>query len=233
MLWLVSLLFLALPTIALAQAFVPLAGIPGLTQGVTADQAGLANFFNNLYKYLIGLAAVLAVIEIIWGGLLISTQDSISKKGEGKEKIQNAIFGLVLVLSPVLVFSIINPSILNLSLNLPKLGTTSAPAAQTETCTSNCDTGATSATAGSSAGTSLTLFSCFGADCTGAKKACNDRNTVAAAAGSQNYDPVIVCSLSGALDPNGATSKSGNGDAAACKTGENFVVNCIVTQLAQ
>lgn len=108
-----------------AQGFVPLAPIPGLTQGVTANSAGLATFFNNLYKYIIGLAAILAVIEIIWGGLEYSTQDSVSKKSDGKERIYQAIFGLVLVLSPVLVFSIINPSILNLSLNLPKLDTVS------------------------------------------------------------------------------------------------------------
>ena len=87
--------------------------------------AGLATFFNNLYKYLIGLAAALAVIMIIWGGLEYSTQDSISKKSDGKQRIYDAIFGLVLVLSPVLVFSIINPSILNLSLNLQPLDTKS------------------------------------------------------------------------------------------------------------
>jgi energy-converting hydrogenase Eha subunit A len=106
-----------------ASNFVPLAGIPGLTQNVSATSAGLAVFFNNLYKYLIGLAAILAVIEIIWGGLEISTKDSVSKKSDGKQRIYNAILGLVLVLSPVVVFSIINPSILNLSLNLPALNT--------------------------------------------------------------------------------------------------------------
>ena len=114
-------------------AFVPIAPIPGLTQGVTANQTGLANFFNNLYKYAIGLAAELAVIMIVWGGLEISTQDSISKQGAGREKIYNAIFGLVLVLSPVLVFSIINPAILNLSLNLPALKTASTPPVQAPT----------------------------------------------------------------------------------------------------
>lgn len=104
-----------------ADGFTALAPIPDLTAGVTADSAGLATFFNNLYKYLIGIAAMIAVIEIIWGGLQISTQDSISKQGEGRERITQALLGLVLVLSPVLVFSIINPSILNLSLNLPEL----------------------------------------------------------------------------------------------------------------
>jgi len=106
------------PVTVLAQEFVPLAEIPGLTDPVTANAPGFAIFFNNLYKYLIGLSAVLAVIMIIWGGLEYSTQDSISKKSDGKERIYAAIFGLVLVLSPVLVFSIINPAILNLSLNL-------------------------------------------------------------------------------------------------------------------
>lgn len=115
-------LFFGLAPHVFADGFVPLAKIPGLTD-VQPTQGGLADFFNNLYKYLIGLAAVFAVIEIIWGGLEISTKDSVSKQTDGKERIYNAIFGLVLVLSPVLVFSVINPNILNLSLNLPKLDT--------------------------------------------------------------------------------------------------------------
>lgn len=107
-----------------ATGFVPLAPIPGLTSAqsnVTAST--LANFLNNLYLYLIGAAATLAVIMIIWGGLEIATQDSVSKQGAGRNKIQQALFGLVLVLSPFLVFSIINPAILNLSIALPPLDT--------------------------------------------------------------------------------------------------------------
>ena len=103
--------------------FTPLAPIPGLTQGAVANSTGLAAFLNNLYKYLVGLAATLAVIEIIIGGLQISTQDSVSRRGEGKHRIQQALLGLVLVLSPALVFGIINPSILNLSVNIPPLQT--------------------------------------------------------------------------------------------------------------
>lgn len=116
-------------TAARTDGFVPLAPIPGLTEGTTGviNSATLADFLNNLYKYLIGIAATLAVIEITWGGILYSTS-SVGNKEEGKEKIRWAILGLVLVLSPVLVFSIINPSILNLSLNLPPIKTLSVPA---------------------------------------------------------------------------------------------------------
>lgn len=120
---LVSLAFLALGFVphAFAQDFVPLVRIEGLTNIPTSE--GFAVFFNNLYKYAIGAAAIIAVIEIIAGGLQISTQESVSAHGAGKERIFQAIFGLVLVLSPVLVFTIINPRILNLSLNMPVLDT--------------------------------------------------------------------------------------------------------------
>jgi len=103
-----------------AQGFVPLAPITGLTD-IQPTSAGLAGFFNSLYKFLVGIAAALAVIEIIWGGLEYSTQDSVSKKMDGKKRIYQAILGLILVLSPVIVFSIINPRILNLDLNLPEI----------------------------------------------------------------------------------------------------------------
>lgn len=103
--------------------FTALAPIDGLTDSsntsvVNADS--LANFFNRLYKYLIGLAAVLAIIQIIWAGMDIAIfhKDAVSAITDDKGKIYNAVLGLVLVLSPVLVFSIINPSILNLSINL-------------------------------------------------------------------------------------------------------------------
>lgn len=133
---LLSVFFLLLVFIPHALAdtgFVPLAPIPGLTNDTTANgiinNGSFADFFNNLYKFMLGLAVTLAIIEIIWGGLEISTQDSVSKKSDGKQRIYNAIFGLVLILSPVLVFSLINPCILNLSIALTPLGTT--PAANT------------------------------------------------------------------------------------------------------
>jgi len=120
------LAFLGFAPHVFAQGFTALAPIPGLTNiSPTSVLNGdvLALFFNNLYKYLIGLAATLAVIEIIWAGLDISFfhKDAVGAIVEDKGRIYNAIFGLILVLSPVLVFSIINPSILNLSLNLPPI----------------------------------------------------------------------------------------------------------------
>jgi hypothetical protein len=106
-----------------AQEFVPLAGIPGLTgaEGVATEE-GLPQFFNNLYTFLIGLAAVLAVIQIIRSGIEIAAnQGNVSDIISAKGRVAQAIFGLILVLSPALVFSVINPNILNLSVSLPPI----------------------------------------------------------------------------------------------------------------
>ena len=124
----ITLLFVGLVphVFAETQGFTALAPIPNLTDAnsAVANSSSLANFFNNLYKYLIGLAAVLTVIVIIYEGIKIATnKENVSSLMDSKSRIWQAIIGLALVLSPVLVFSIINPSILNLSLNLPVLDT--------------------------------------------------------------------------------------------------------------
>ena len=132
------------PCVFAASNFVPLAPIPGLTQNVPETSAGLATFFNNLYKYLIGIAAILAIIEITYGGIRIAAnQDNVSVLTDSKSRIWQAIFGLILVLSPVVVFSIVNPSILNLSLNLPALNTATNSATSTSGTTNVSASGCT------------------------------------------------------------------------------------------
>lgn len=165
-------ILVAIPTVLLglsntasAQGFVPLAPIPNLTD-TQSTGGGLAVFFNNLYKYLIGLAATLAVIQIIWSGIEIAwNQDDVSKIKDDKGKIYNAIAGLALVLSPALVFSIINPNILNLSISLPPIDLSiESPMpgpAPTRTTSSN--------------GSIMDLYRCTDTgDCTQAKLACTN-----------------------------------------------------------
>lgn len=221
-----SFLWLAPHAFAATSDFVALAPIPGLTQGVVANSSGLASFFNNLYKYLIGLAAVLAVIMIIWGGLEISTKDSVSKKQDGKERITQAILGLVLVLSPVLVFSIINPRILNLSIGLspltlptPAPASGGAPAAQTPPVPPPVPSGATT----------IGLYPCAGNNCSAAERACSQNPQ--RSAGPSTYAipvPSVVCVRSdGTVDPNGRTDSRFNPFSDfGCIAGETLSVNC-------
>ena len=177
-----------------AAQYVPLAGsgIPGLTDQATAQQAiggNFANFFNDLYKFCIGIAVVLAIIEIVWGGIEIATQDSVSKKQDGRSRIAQAIFGLILVLSPVLVFSIINGNILNFTvafkpLNLSTGGSVSLPAPTGQ----NLGPGQTP---GSSFSPYITCSS--SGDCSNAQAACNQQKMQS----SIFQNPVVCVDTSG------------------------------------
>lgn len=102
-----------------ADSFVPLTSIPGIDQVSDADS--LAGFLNTLYKLAIGVASVLAVFQIIRGGIMYMLEGSVLEKREAKHHIFTAVIGLVLVLSPALVFGIINPKILDLNIGVDQL----------------------------------------------------------------------------------------------------------------
>lgn len=124
--FLLLFLLLSLPVAALAQTegrdFVPLTNLPGITE--VAGQPDLGPFLNNLYRLLIGAAAVIAVIQIMRAGIMFMTnKGSVSENEQARHLIQMSVVGLVLILSPVIVFSIINPEILNLQVNTSALQT--------------------------------------------------------------------------------------------------------------
>ncbi len=95
--------------------FVPLTQIPAIRDVAAGND--LPTFFNNLYKYAVGAAAALALFMIMYGGFTwMMSGDNTEKRSQAKKYIQNALFGLLLVLSPAIVFSIINPNILSLKI---------------------------------------------------------------------------------------------------------------------
>jgi len=109
------------PALALADvdaAFVPLTNIPGLLDAGTTvvGPEGLSTFLNNIYRICIGAAAVIAVLQIMRAGIMYMGGDSVTEKKDAKNLIALSVGGLILVLSPVIVFSIINPRILDLKI---------------------------------------------------------------------------------------------------------------------
>ena len=116
---LVGILILA-PLSVFAQEFVALTSLPGLKEAESSQN--LSVFLNSLYKICIGAAAVLAVFQIMRAGILFMTnKGSISENEQARSLIQGSVFGLILVLSPVIVFTIINPQILELKLSTEPL----------------------------------------------------------------------------------------------------------------
>jgi hypothetical protein len=104
-----------------AYTFVPLTQLPGLDL-ITQSPNSFSGFLNQIYKILIGVGAVAAVVMIMYAGVQIMiSSGSVRTNEAAKSRITNAVLGLVLILSPVIVFGIINPDILNLEFDFTKL----------------------------------------------------------------------------------------------------------------
>ncbi len=105
--------------------FVPLsAPTSPLTQAEidAANNGNLPGFFNLLYNICIGVAVVLAVLQLMRAGITYMTAaGNIGSTEKARHLIQTSLLGLLLVLSPVIVFGVINPAILNFDLNLDAL----------------------------------------------------------------------------------------------------------------
>jgi hypothetical protein len=76
----------------------------------------LKTFLRQAFQFGLALAAALAVIMIVWGGVEVMLSESVYKKGDGKKKIQDAIWGLLLALVSWLILYTINPEILNFNI---------------------------------------------------------------------------------------------------------------------
>ena len=102
-----------------SSGFVPLEPNSPLYQ---AEQAGsIPQLLATLYNICVGIAVVLAVIQLTRAGITYMLSDSITNKEQARHLIMTSVLGLLLVLSPVIVFSLINPDILKFNLNLDSL----------------------------------------------------------------------------------------------------------------
>lgn len=111
------ILTLLIPGFARAENFKPLTGLPAF-DALSEGSVGMTAFFNQLYVLAVGAAAIVAVVQIMLAGFnLAYSAGNHSTIEEARNKIQNAILGLLLVLSPTIIFGIINPDILNLDID--------------------------------------------------------------------------------------------------------------------
>lgn len=83
--------------------------------------AHISDFIPNVIKLMIGLAAGLAVIYIIFGGIQYMSTDAVGKKSEGRKTVNNAVLGLLMAISSYTILYTINPRLVNFSLEIEGL----------------------------------------------------------------------------------------------------------------
>ncbi len=104
--------------------YTPLAPLPGIgdlaPNGVgppSPTVSSLPDYLVAIFKLTLGLAAVMAVVQITIGGVEYMSTDAISGKENGKERITQAIYGLLLAIGAWLILYTVNPKTLDFSFN--------------------------------------------------------------------------------------------------------------------
>ena len=93
----------------------PLPGVGSVYNPISTpgQPTNLSSYLNPMITVFIGICAVLAVVMILFGGIEYMTSELISSKEAGKERIRNALLGLLLALGAWTILYTINPNLLN------------------------------------------------------------------------------------------------------------------------
>lgn len=104
---------LGLENMAFAQqnGYVPLAGIPGVTQGETC----LVSYLNALFLLTISVGAMIAVIKIAIAGITYMLSEVVTQKQSARNDITGALLGLVILFATWVVLYEIYPGLVSLN----------------------------------------------------------------------------------------------------------------------
>lgn len=106
--------------------YVPLEPLPGFP---TSGNVDLPTFLNALFKILFSIGALLAVGNMVVGGIAYMTSEVTEGKSNARQRMTGSLYGLLLLAGSYLILNTINPQLLNLSFNVQNSGAnTTAPA---------------------------------------------------------------------------------------------------------
>jgi hypothetical protein len=78
----------------------------------------IGTYFNTIFNIAIGLCGVLAVIMIVIGGVQYMGDESVFGKTDAKDRIYNAVLGLLIALGSFALLNTINPDLLGGTLSI-------------------------------------------------------------------------------------------------------------------
>jgi hypothetical protein len=126
--------------------YTPLAPIPQLTG--SDNKVNINEFIPNMVKLVISVAAALAVIMIVIGGIKYMSTDAWGAKKDARSTIENAVIGLLLAIGAYSILYTVNPKLVDINFTIQglrvggSLATTTGVVTTrgaTETGCSNCD----------------------------------------------------------------------------------------------
>lgn len=108
--------------------YTPLVKLPIGGGGSLPDTWTISTYLAGMYRLIIALGAAVAVLMGIVGGMqYIASGITPGKKNEAKDRISNAVIGLVIVLTSYLILNTIDPKLVKFEWKLPPISGTHAP----------------------------------------------------------------------------------------------------------
>lgn len=104
-------LFLSFAAFASAEGYQAVAPIPGVEAGGTP-----ADYIASLYGWGIGIVGILALLQLVRGGIMYMVAGAVDTKNAAKGIITEAMIGLGLALASYLILNIVNPTLLELKM---------------------------------------------------------------------------------------------------------------------
>lgn len=101
-----------------AETFTPEVPLPGVFEGTQdADETLLSRYLRAIYVYFIWIVGVVATVMVIYGGLRwVAAAGNPGQIKEARDIIDNAVIGVIIGLTSVVLLNIINPKLTQLVL---------------------------------------------------------------------------------------------------------------------
>ncbi len=105
-------------------SYCPLAPLPGMgdaADGYRVDVSrGVGDYINTIIRIVLGAIGVLSVLMIVVGGIEYMATVNLSEKEGARERIKNALLGLLLALSSYLILRTLNPRLVDGGVTIPQ-----------------------------------------------------------------------------------------------------------------
>lgn len=92
------------------------------------EASDLPNLINYIYKFALLTCGIVAFISILIGAIqYVTSAGNASKAGDAKDRITQALLGVLILLTAVVILNTINPDLVDIGFKLPEIVTPNPP----------------------------------------------------------------------------------------------------------
>jgi hypothetical protein len=92
--------------------------VDGVTRQVYRGPLSFSSYINLMIEIIIGFLGIISVVMIMVAGVQYMTTDAMGQKSQARDRILNAVIGLLIAIGSFIILNTINPNLLKLEPNI-------------------------------------------------------------------------------------------------------------------